>query len=272
MSSVRRRFLRLGMSGLAFAPFLLFGYGAIQARTAFRVKELSLTFGRSLRVVHLTDIHAGLYMRKNDIRELVARVNALRPDLFVLTGDYISKSIDHLPGCLEEIAKVHAPLGIFAVLGNHEHWYGSISRIQEIFSQNHIPLLINAHRVIHTERGSLAVVGIDDLRSGKPDLMKALRGLDSGMPIILLSHRPEIFPKAAARGIRLTLSGHYHGGQVKLSLPSRDISLAHFVTPYPEGLYRLNGSQLYVSCGIGATSITPVRFNVPPEITLLNLS
>jgi hypothetical protein len=69
----------------------------------------------------------------------------------------------------------------------------------------------------------------------------------------------------------LTLAGHYHGGQIKLSLPSGDVSLAHLMTPYPEGLYRLNASHLYVSSGIG-TTFTPVRINVPPEITLLHLS
>jgi predicted MPP superfamily phosphohydrolase len=97
-----------------------------------------------------------------------------------------------------------------------------------------------------------------------------LDGLDPRLPVLLLSHRPEVFPLAAAYGIQLTLAGHYHGGQVKLSLPSGNISLAHLVTPYPEGLYRLNASHLYVSRGIG-TTFTPVRLNVPPEITLLHL-
>jgi hypothetical protein len=85
-----------------------------------------------------------------------------------------------------------------------------------------------------------------------------------------LSHRPEISPQAAAGGIALTLSGHYHGGQVKLSLPGGDISLAHLRTPYPEGLYRINDSHLYVSRGIG-TTFTPVWMNAPPEVTLLHL-
>ena len=113
--------------------------------------------------------------------------------------------------------------------------------------------------------------GIDDLRSGRPDLEEALAGLDSGIPTLLLSHRPEIFPRAAARGIPRTVSGHYHGGQVKLSLPGGDISFAHFRTPYPEGLYRIKNCYLYVSRGIG-TTFTPVRLNAPPEITLIHLT
>jgi predicted MPP superfamily phosphohydrolase len=131
--------------------------------------------------------------------------------------------------------------------------------------------LTNTHAVIQTEQGSFAVAGIDDLVSGRPDLDAALRGLDPTTPTLLLSHHPEIFPRAAARGIALTLSGHYHGGQVKLSLPGGDLSMAHLWTPYPVGLYRIDASHLYVSRGIG-TTFTPVRLNAPPEVTLFHLS
>ncbi|MGA2939775.1 MAG: metallophosphoesterase [Syntrophobacteraceae bacterium] len=271
MNPARRHFLQVGLGGLAAAPFVLCGYGAIYTRKAFEVRELALSFGHSLRVVQLTDIHAGIYMTREEIRQLTDRVIALQPDLFVLTGDYISNSMEFLPGCIEEMARVRAPYGTFAALGNHEHWYGELSPIQAVFSQYRIPLLLNAHQVVYSEQGAFAVAGIDDLHAGHPDLAAALHGLDSHMPILLLSHRPEVFPLAAAYGIRLTLAGHYHGGQVKLSLPSGDISPAHLLTPYPEGLYRLNASHLYVSRGIG-TTFTPVRFNVPPEITLLHLS
>lgn len=266
----RRRFLQAGVSGLAAAPFVLAGYGAAYAGKAYEVRELTLPFGRSLRVVQLTDIHAGLYMTREEMRRYADQVTALQPDLFVLTGDYISNSLAYLPGCLEEMARVRARYGIFATLGNHEHWYGELTELQAIFRHCRIPLLDNSHQVIQTERGPIAVAGIDDLRTGFPDLKGALRGLDAAIPTLLLSHRPEIFPRAAAYGIPLTLAGHYHGGQVKLRLPGRDISLAHLRTPYPEGLYRINASHLYVSRGIG-TTFTPVRLNAPPEVTLLHL-
>ena len=271
MNPARRHFLQVGLGGLAAAPLVLCGYGAVYTRKAFKVRELSLPFGRSLRVVQLTDIHAGIYMTREEIRRLTDLVIALQPDLFVLTGDYISNSMEYLPGCIEEMARVRAPYGTFATLGNHEHWYGELSLIRAVFSQYPIRLLMNDHQVVHTGQGAFTVAGIDDLRSGHPDLEAALRGLDPHMPALLLSHRPEVFPLAAACGIQLTLAGHYHGGQIKLSLPSGDISVAHLMTPYPEGLYRLNASHLYVSRGIG-TTFTPVRINVPPEITLLHLS
>jgi predicted MPP superfamily phosphohydrolase len=267
----RRRIVQAGLGGLAAAPFLVSGYGAAYAAKSCEVRELTLPFGVSLQVVQITDIHAGLFMTRKEMRRYVDRVVELQPDLFVLTGDYISNSIEFLPGCVEELARVRARYGTFATLGNHEHWYGGLDGIQAVFRRFDIPLLINAHQRIETERGTLAVAGIDDLRAGHPDLEAALRGLDDTFPRLLLSHRPEIFPKAAAHGIQLTLAGHYHGGQIRLPLPGRVISLAHYWTLYPEGLYRINASHLYVSRGIG-TTFSPIRLNAPPEITLLHLT
>jgi predicted MPP superfamily phosphohydrolase len=252
-------------------PFILSAYGATVGAKTHQVREVIVPFGRALRVVQLTDLHAGIFMTRNEIRRYVDQVMALQPDLFVLTGDYISNSISFLPGCLEEMARVQAPYGSFATLGNHEHWYGGLSELETIFRKSGIPLLHNTHQVIQTKQGPFAVAGIDDLRSGRPDLAKAVTGLDSGMPTLLLSHRPEIFPHAAARGIPLTLSGHYHGGQVKLRLPGGDLSFAHLRTPYPEGLYRIKACCLYVSRGIG-TTFTPVRLNARPEVTLIHLT
>ena len=266
----RRHFLQAGVGVIAAAPFMLSGYGAALAGKNFEVRELTFPFGRSLRVVQITDIHSGIYMRTKELRRVTDQVNALKPDLFVLTGDYISNSMVFLPGCLEEISRVRARYGTFATLGNHEHWYGDVGEIEAFFSQYRIPLLINAHELIHSEHGDFAVAGIDDLHSGQPDLDAALSGLDSSTPTLLLSHRPEIFPSAAKHNVPLTLAGHYHGGQIKLGLPGAGISLADLLTPYPEGPYRIAASHLYVSRGIG-TTFTPVRLNVPPEITLLNL-
>ncbi len=267
----RRRFLEAGVAGLAAAPFLLSGYGALYASKACDVRELTLPFGRSLRVVQISDIHAGVYMTREEMGRYTDLVIALQPDLFVLTGDFISNSMVFLPECLEEMVRVKARLGTFAILGNHDNWYGRRGRLRTIFRKYGIPLLVNAHRVLDTAERPFAVVGIDDLRSGHPDLEAALSGLDSATPVLLLSHRPEIFPAAAAHGIPLTLSGHYHGGQIKVRLPGVAISPAHFMTPYPEGLYRINASRLYVSRGIG-TTFTPIRLSAPPEVTVFNLT
>ncbi len=265
----RRLILQAGVAGLATAPFLLAGYGAVSRN--YDLHEVALPFGLPLRVVQLTDIHAGVYMTRREIRRYVDRVIELQPDLFVITGDFISNSTGYLPGCMEEIARVRARYGTFATLGNHERWYGRLVDLQKIFRRHHVPLLVNAHQHINTDNGAFVVAGVDDLRTGHVDMQAALHGVNPASPIILLSHRPEIFPQAAERRIPLTLAGHWHGGQIKLSLPGGAISLAHLRTRYPEGLFRIGDSHLYVSRGIG-TTFTPIRLNAPPEVTLLHLT
>jgi len=277
LDTSRRRFVQTGLTALAAAPVMISGYGALYESTGCRIEEVSLPLGRvrpfdpPLKVVQVSDIHAGLFMTPTQMRQCAETVQQLQPDLFVLTGDFISNSVAYLPACVKEMARVRARYGSFAVLGNHEHWYGKPEAVIAIFEAEGIPVLQNIHRVLETDRGPLALVGIDDLRFGQPDLDRALEGLDPALPTILLSHRPEIFPQAAARNIALTLSGHYHGGQVKVSLLGFDFSLAHLLSPYPEGLYGLGNSHLYVNRGLGTTG-TPVRLNAPPEITLFHLT
>jgi len=259
-----------GAASLASAPFVLVGYGAGYATAAYQITKLSLPFGRSLRVVQISDIHAGLYMTRGQVKHCVDVVNDLRPDLVVVTGDFISNSMYFAYGCAEELARLRSRYGTFAVLGNHEHWYGNPREVEAVFRAQQISLLNNAHRVIQTDQGPFAVAGIDDLGSGHPDLEAALQGLDPSIPTLLLSHCPEIFPQAAERRIPLTLAGHWHGGQIRLKLPGLDLSVAHLLTPYPEGLYRINASHLYVTRGIG-TAWTPIRLNASPEVVPLAL-
>lgn len=281
----RRRFVQTGLSALAAAPVLISGYGASYESAKHRIEEVSLPlagnrpfdpaqdrpFEPPLRVVQISDIHSGLFMTPARMRRYAEVVQQLRPDLFVMTGDFISNSIAYLAPCVKEMARVEARYGSFAVLGNHEHWHGEPEEVIAVFEAAGITVLQNAHRLLQTDRGPVALAGIDDLRFGKPDLEQALEGLDAALPTILLSHRPEIFPQAAARNIALTLSGHYHGGQVKVRLLGLELNVARLLTPYPEGLYHLGGSRLYVNRGLGTTG-TPVRLNAPPEITLFHLA
>jgi predicted MPP superfamily phosphohydrolase len=277
LDTSRRRFVQTGLTALAAAPVMISGYGALYESSGCRIEKVSLPLGRvrpfdpPLKVAQVSDIHAGLFMTPTQMRRCAEMVQELRPDLFMLTGDFISNSVTYLPACVKEMARVQARYGSFAVLGNHEHWYSEPEEVIAIFEAGGIQVLQNAHRILETDRGRIALAGIDDLRFGQPDLDRALEGLDPALPTILLSHRPEIFPQAAARNIALTLSGHYHGGQVKVSLLGFDFSLAHLLSPYPEGLYGLGNSHLYVNRGLGTTG-TPVRLNAPPEITLFRLT
>ncbi|MBI2882621.1 MAG: metallophosphoesterase [Candidatus Methylomirabilis oxyfera] len=273
----RRVFMQTSLGALAAAPILISSYGASYASSGWEVEEVRLSlsparpFDPPLKVVQVSDIHSGLFMTPAQMRHCVQAIRQLEPDLFVLTGDFISNSAADLPPCIEEMARVESRYGSFAVLGNHEHWYGETEKIIAAFEGAGISMLQNTHRVVETDRGSIAVAGIDDLRVGRPDLGRALESLNPTLPTILLSHRPEIFPQAASRNIGLTVSGHYHGGQVKVSALGLSISLAHLLSSYPEGLYRLRNSHLYVNRGLGTTG-TPVRVNASPEITLFHLT
>jgi uncharacterized protein len=272
----RRIFMQTSLGALAAAPVLISGYGASYASSGWEVEEVHLSlspshpFDRPLKVVQVSDIHSGLFMTPVQMRHCVQAIQQLEPDLFVMTGDFISNSAADLPPCIKEMALVKSRYGSFAVLGNHEHWYGEAEKIIAAFEGAGISMLHNAHRVVETDRGSIAIAGIDDLHAGRPDLGRALEGLNPACPTMLLSHRPEIFPQAAARNIGLTVSGHYHGGQVKVSALGLSVSLAHLLSSYPEGLYRLGKSHLYVNRGLGTTG-TPVRVNASPEITLFHL-
>jgi predicted MPP superfamily phosphohydrolase len=266
----RRRLLQAGVGALASSPLVYATYGAAAATVGAEVQELRLPFGRPLRLVQLTDIHAGLYMTREDVRRYAELVGRLRADVLALTGDYISTSMSFLP-CLEQLARVPTTHGTFVTMGNHEHWNGDVEQAKAAFRRWGATVLDNQHRVIQTPCGPFAVAGIDDLSAGAPDLDAALRGLDPGVPTILLSHRPEVFPRAAERAVALTLAGHWHGGQIKLPMLGLDISIAHVASRYPEGLYRLGASSLYVSRGIGTTG-PPIRLNAPPEVVLFTLA
>lgn len=266
----RRRFLQAGVGALASSPLFFATYGAAAANIRTEVEEVSLAFGRRMRVVHLTDIHAGLYMTREHLRRYADLVNRLQPDVLALTGDYISNSMSFLP-CMEELVRVRARYGTFVTLGNHEHWNGDAGQTAAFFRRLGMTVLQNEHCLLETSDGPVAIAGIDDLEAGRPDLNAALRGLAPALPTILLSHRPEIFPRAAARRVNLTLSGHWHGGQVKIPVLGMDLSIAHVISRYPEGLYTEADSHLYVSRGIGTTG-PPIRLNAPPEVVLFHLT
>ncbi len=266
----RRAVLRAGVGGLASTPLVFAAYGAAAASMSPEVEEIRLPLGRPLRLVQLSDIHAGLYMTRDDIHRYAELVKRLRPDLLALTGDYISTSMSFLP-CFEALAAIRPPHGTFVVMGNHEHWNGDPRATESYFQERGAIVLNNRHVVLDTPAGPIAVAGIDDLKAGHPDLEAALAGVDPALPTILLSHRPEIFPRAAARHVDLTLSGHWHGGQIKLPVLGLNLSLAHLASRYPEGLYRIAASHLYVSRGLGTTG-PPIRLNAPPEVTLFHLA
>jgi uncharacterized protein len=282
----RRHFLRRGVGVAATAPFVLSGYGVLLERRRFELEHFSVGVSglssdlSQFTIAQLTDIHLGPFMRPEELARYVEAVNQLKPDLVALTGDYITSSRSEAGPCVETLAGLKARYGVFACLGNHDTFSGSASTLTQLFVENGIRILRNDSATIDVGNSKVSVLGIDDLVAGHPDFYRAKSLAQPAEVNILLSHRPEIFPAAAKEGVDLVLSGHYHGGQVKL-LPEPDsLSIARFLTPYVEGLFQLprpaetpgerKVGNLFVGRGVGITAV-PIRINCPPQIAHLTL-
>jgi uncharacterized protein len=233
-----------------------------------------------LKVALLTDLHVGApHMSLGRLREVVGRVNGESPDLVIITGDFVIGGQDHEGGVVggtlvepepiaAELKSLSAPLGVYAVLGNHDHWYDG-ARVARALRGAGLKVLENES--VRIERGGRAfwLAGIEDLWTRRPDIEGALRQVGPDDPVILFTHNPDIFPQVPAR-VSLTLAGHTHGGQVNLPLVGRPVVPSRFGQRYAFGHVVEGGRHLYVSGGVG-TSIIPVRFRVPPEIVILQL-
>lgn len=216
-----------------------------------------------LRIVQLSDVHHGLYVSRVEVEQAVEVVNYLRPDLVVLTGDFVTQSWVHIEPMAQALGRLGASRGVFAVMGNHDHRAGAESVEQHLTRQG-IHVLRNRHTMIGQGPARLCLVGVDDFRYNC-NLPLALRGIPAGVPRILLCHNPAIIPYAAREGIDFVVSGHTHGGQIHLPWLG-----PVYPRQYQSGLHRVRGTQIYVSRGIGKV-VVPVRLGCPPEIPVFHL-
>lgn len=286
----RRAFLRLS-GGTMAAGFGLFSYAfAIEPR--FRLVTTTYRFtpprwpklGKPLRIAALADIHAcDPWMSRARIDDIVRVTNTLKPDLTVLLGDYVA-GMGHFRTAIvpmrewsAALSKLSAPLGVYAVLGNHD-WWTDAEGCRTALSGNGIPVLENEARKLKMLDGpefwlaglgdQLAILGRGRI-TGVDDLPATMRQITDEAPVILLAHEPDIFPEVPAR-VSLTLSGHTHGGQVRLPLIGSPVVPSRFGQRYAYGHIVEQNRHLVVSGGLGC-SIMPVRFGVPPEIVMLEL-
>lgn len=226
--------------------------------------------GPPLRILLLSDTHAGgPDMPVARLSRIVAQANALRPDLIVLSGDYVSHKLLRTTVVSPEAAtapfgRLRSRLGTFAVLGNHDHWHDSREMVAAL-QRAGVRVLSNRHVVT----GGVTVAGVDDLHTGHADLPGALDGVRPGLPIVLVSHNPDIFPDVDHRPI-VTLAGHTHGGQISLPLIGPLATASRFGRRYVHGHIVENGRHLIVSAGLG-TSILPLRIGALPEIVVVEL-
>jgi hypothetical protein len=251
-----------------------------------KIPKLPAAF-QGFRIAQLSDIHHSPFLSAEEIAAAVEQANTLRPDLIVLTGDYVSHSRDYIAGCAQALGRLRAPHGVFAVLGNHDHWTDGELMAAALRAtgirvlQNEcvrIERRLTTSLAEETERplAYIRLAGIDDLLVKRDDLMLALQGTEREETRVLLAHNPAIIREAARAGVDLVLSGHTHGGQINWDLITgrKDRKTERWLRRpsrrFMRGHAQLGGTQLYVNRGLG-TVVVPLRYGCPPEITLLEL-
>jgi predicted MPP superfamily phosphohydrolase len=232
-----------------------------------RLARLPKAF-EGFRIAQLSDLHISPFMPADEIRRCVTMANQLKPDLVVLTGDYLGWDPAAQGEVVQALAGLHAAYGVFGCLGNHETITQTEESITRLFAARDIRILRQERAPIRLRGETLNLIGVDDslteLRVVAPLVMPDTVN-------ILLVHHPSAFDRAVELGIDLTLAGHVHGGQLSLEFVHRGLSLARLETPYVSGWYEKPGGQLYVNRGIGTTG-PPIRLGARPEITVIELT
>ena len=268
--------MRVGLSALLLI-------GAALAWQAFYVEPSRLTVKTynlpiaalpPLRIAALADLHVGApYITRAKLQQVVQATNTQHPDLIVLLGDYVIQGV--IGGSFVEprdiaadLRALQAPLGVYGVLGNHDHIYNG-KKISQEFSRVGIHMLDHKTQRLAWRGQPFWLMGIGDAFKDPSDLPALLAQVNDAAPIIALTHNPDVFPDLSPR-VNLLLAGHTHGGQCAFPLIGRPIVPSSYGERYAIGHVYENGHHIFISPGIG-TSILPVRFRVTPEISLLQV-
>ena len=279
----RSRGVRIVLALFALAYGLCVWTFLVEPRliTTRRVTVASATWqGEPLRIGVLSDTHVGAHVTPERVRRTVARLNRERPDVIVFLGDYAgghepreSRDAPQRSAVLRGAAALgsaRAPLGSFAVLGNHDWWYDGPALEAEL-RRSGLPVLENAAVRVERPGGAFWIAGLADLESRRqrPSVRQALSDVPAGDPVVLLTHWPDPFPAVPSR-VALTLAGHTHCGQVNLPVFGRLVHASRGARRWGCGLYDEGGRKLFVTSGLGV-SILPVRFRAPPEVAIVTL-
>jgi len=221
-----------------------------------------------LRIAFISDVHAGSFLNEKDLADIFRRVQEQQPDLVLFGGDMINTRDREILLFREGLQLLKPRYGMFAVPGNHDHFFGEdISLWQAFLEDNGVTVLNNRGvRIQHGEQ-SLWLCGVDDLTEAEPDIQAALDGRRDGETTVLLSHHPDFFFESAAAGVDMQLSGHTHGGQIRVGGKA---PLHHSQFGYEQGWFVDNDCRLYVGRGVGVT-VLPIRIDAPPEIPMITL-
>ena len=226
------------------------------------------------RIALLADLHVGSpYNGATKLREIVELTRRAEPDLILLLGDFVihgvvGGSFVSPEDSARELGRLVAPAGVYAVLGNHDWWFDA-DRVRDAFEAEGIPVLEDASREVGAGGCRVWLAGVSDFWEGAHDIPAALSEVPAGEPTILFTHNPDLFPEVPS-SVSLTVAGHTHGGQVYVPGIGRPIVPSKFGERFAIGHIVENGRHLFVSSGVG-TSIIPVRFLVPPEVSVVRL-
>jgi len=214
-----------------------------------------------LRVAHLTDVHASGVVPLRWVREVVEQVNALEPDLVVITGDLVTEDTSFIHGVAKELGQLQATHGRFAILGNHDYWtHGAgVSAALDRYEVNH---LRNASEVIGGP-GGLRLLGIDDHWTGNDDLEAAMAGVAADEPKLMMMHSPDLVEVVSQADVHLAVAGHTHGGQVRL--PGWGALILPSEQGFEAGFYDVGDTRMYVNRGVGTLDLK-VRMFCRPEV------
>ena len=276
MRTTRRRLLRsgLGIAGAGLAALGGYGYVSRIEPAWLKVERVRVPLPTpsgldGFRIALLSDFHLYPYVQVEHIRRAVDLANGLKPDLALLTGDFVDNDAAAVLDLAPELARLDARLGIYSILGNHDLWTDA-DLIKSELGRQGLPVLVNQAVTLAAGRERLVVVGLDDAWSGHPDLPLALAQSPTDLPVIVMMHEPDLADTLALDGrVSLQLSGHSHGGQVRLPRRGAPV-LPYLGTKYDAGLYRVRDMWLYTTRGVGLVG-PPVRLNCRPEVTEITL-
>jgi len=258
----------VAVSGISAYARLIEPYSYWVSETDVFIRDLPERF-ENFRITQLTDIHHSRILGLDEVRRVVALAQQTKPDMFVLTGDYTTTYRRFIEPCAEALAPLNAPEGVWAVLGNHDH-YTDPELTTRALQRQHIAVMNNLHTTLQRGPDALQLSGIDDWTWNAVDWPAAFAGLKRTTPTILLSHQPTVLDLEQTRDVSLILSGHTHGGQVRFPFVGAPARYATNDLKYDRGLFRRGSTQLYVSSGTGVIGL-PVRLGVRPEIAVLRL-
>ncbi len=288
----RRGLLKAGLGATGVAGIMLPGtaaYAAMEAANSLVITDYQLTPpgwppGQRLTIAVVADLHAGgPNMGLSRISQVVDAANALSCDLTVLLGDFfathkfITEHVAH-PAWAGELARLRAPLGVYAILGNHDWWH-DLKGVRAALEQVRIPVMENDAVLLGESGRRFWLAGLGDQLAyrlghrqfrGVDDLPGTLGKITTADPVILMAHEPDIFPEVPAR-VALTLAGHTHGGQIRLPMVPPVWAPSSYGARFAYGHIVKQGRHMIVSGGLG-TSIVPMRLGMPPEIVRVTLN